>query len=131
MKVISRTAQTPTLRASTPPPQTAESSPEETFVSSPDKKDSKLPMIGMGLATGAIGIGVPGALAIGAVKAFVGSHVLLGAGLSVAAAGVGALTVPITLMAAAMSTDGGDTTGFHSYLLGAGLSLGAAALAIF
>lgn len=131
MKVNYRPAHIPTLRAAGPFQQPADSSPQETYASASGKGDSKLPLIGMGLATGAIGVGVPGALAIGALKSLVTGHALLFTGLTVAAVGVGVLTVPMSFMGAAMSTDAGSTAGLNAYFVGAGLSLGAAALSIF
>ena len=90
-----------------------------------------LSAFGMGAVTGAVGVGGTGALGMGSVKAFMTGHPLLGVGLAVGAVASGATLAPMSLMGAAMSTDAGDTSGWHGYLAGAGASLVGSAIAIF
>jgi len=87
--------------------------------------------IALGLTTGAIGVGAPAALGMAAVKAFASGQIGLTAGLALGAAGLAATLTPVTVMGAVMSTAGGDSSGWKSYLAGAGLGIGAAALAVF
>lgn len=90
----------------------------------------KMGFIGLGLATGAIGVGVPTALGMGAAKSFMSGNPLLGTGLAVATLVTSPL-IPFSFMPAAMSTDSGEGAGLKAYFAGAGLAAVGAGLAIF
>ena len=103
-------------------------SPPDQFVSSSDGKGA---LAAMGFATGAIGIGAPAALGLGAAKAFVSGHPLAGAALAVGSLATGGVFVPVSLMGAAMSTASGSSAGYYGYLAGAVAGVAGAALTIF
>jgi hypothetical protein len=127
------TFKSPTLKASPgPSPEKSNPEPQDTMngaAFSLSKAD--LANFGAGVAVGAIGIGSPAALGMGAVKAFATGNYLWGAGLGLAAAGTASVTVVPSLAVAAMSSDGGDRNGIRGFFTGAALSTAAAAVAIF
>lgn len=96
-----------------------------------DKGDGDFALGAMGALFGGVGVGVPASMVMGGIKLAMGSHLGLGIGLGVAGAAVGALSVPISFMPAAMSTDNGASAGINGYFVGAGLTTAAAGLAIF
>jgi hypothetical protein len=106
-----------------------DSSPKESFSFS--SASDKAGFIGLGLASGAVGIGAPAALAMGSAKSFMNGSPLLGTGLAVASIATGATVGMVALMGAAMSSDAGGTAGFNSYLAGGAITTAAAGFAIF
>ena len=129
-----RSLQTSPLRAQTSQtnatPQ-SDSGPSESFTFGSQTAG----MIGMGMATGAIGVGAPAAAVMGGIKIACNAGSALGVAggvaLSLAGAAIGTATVPMSLMGAAMSTDSGDTTGANAYFLTALGTTAAAGAAIF
>lgn len=84
-----------------------------------------------GAMMGGIGVGVPSAMVMGGVKLAINGNLGYGIALGVAGAAVGAVSVPISLMPAAMSTATGATAGFHGYLAGAGIAAAGTGAALF
>jgi hypothetical protein len=128
-----RPLQTSPLKAQAPQAATAEaqSGPSDsvTFGS------SNSAMIGMGMATGAIGVGAPVAGLMGGIKIACTANSALGVAggvaLGLASAAIGTATVPMSLMGAAMSTDSGNESGANAYFLTALGTSVAAGAAIF
>lgn len=83
-----------------------------------------------GAAIACAGVGAPAALATGAVRCFSTGHLWAGAGLTLAAGVVGALSLPLSASAAAMATDSRNRSGASGYLAGAALAMAGAGLAI-
>ena len=111
-----------------PDPKTDEDTVERGF-----KPFSKIDManLGAGAVVGAVGIGGPASLGMGAVKAFCSGNHLVGVGLSLVAVGTAAAAVVPSLAIATMSSDGGDRNGIRGYVAGAVLTTLVAAKAIF
>lgn len=102
--------------------------PGDSFTFSSGEKTG---VVGLGLASGGLGVGLPASLAMGSAKAFFSGAPLAGVGLAAASLATGATLGTACLLAATMSTDGGDTTGFNAYMAGAALTTAAAGFAIF
>ena len=119
-----------------PPTRNLPFLPTPPSVGSPDQFQASgvresLPNFFAGGVVGAVGVGVPGALAMGAVKALATGHLAGGLGLAVAAGGLGAFITPLSAAVAVMGTDNGNPSAFYGYVAGAGLSLAGAAAVIF
>ena len=112
------------------PSEEVVSEPKESFFSGSSIGEAAL---GIGLLSGmgAVGVGAPVALGLGAVKSFMNGNYLLGIGLSAAAAGTGATVGITSLGLAAMTTDSGSNSGLMVYGAGAALATAGAAAAIF
>jgi hypothetical protein len=108
---------------------TQDSSPQESFAFSSDS--GRNAFIGLGLASGVVGIGAPAALAMGSAKSFMSGSPLLGTGLAVASLATAGTVGMMALMGAAMSTDSGDSAGYNAYLAGGAITTAVAGLAIF
>lgn len=117
--------------SSPPPPPLAEQPADTADIGNRGFRASDFANLGAGAAVGAIGIGAPAALGMGAVKAVLSGNYVVGAGLGLAAAGTASVTVVPSLAVAAMSSDGGDRNGIRGFFAGAALSSAAAAMAIF
>jgi hypothetical protein len=81
--------------------------------------------------SGAVCVGVPGALIMGGVARIVRRKIASGILLTGAGLGVGSATVLPSLLAAAMSTAAGDVTGFVGYVTGSSAVLAGAAYFLF
>ena len=130
-----RLQQTPVSRFNPQTPATQEAvsdTPSDSVTFGGLDSKETLGMIGLGTASGVIGIGAPAALGLGAIKAFASGNTLAGVGLAAGAVVAGGTVGAVALMGAAMSTGSGETNiGFNSYLAAGAVTTLAAGVAIF
>lgn len=115
----------PPLRKLPAPPSPQQSQPDSCSI-------QEAGLFVMGTAVGAVSVGAPATILMGAAKAALSGHPVLGAAAMVAGAAILASTGPLGHgLTSLMSQDLGNKAGSHGYVAGSVISTGAAAWALF